>query len=592
MLLGPVLHYDLLTMARRPKHFVVRVGYALLLAAGLLISYSAVALAPRSGPMNLQQVAAWSQAFFVVFAWLQMLAVLVLTPGLVAASLARENERRTMEYLLASPLSSAEIVLGKLGGRLLYVGLELLSGLPVLALVGFLGGVSPEAMLQVTCVTLATAISLTGLSMWIGLTCRRVRDAVTRVYLLLFALLFVPWLLWGWITPLLIWNAGVPGTGSGWLNAVLVAVQFVLGLHPYSVLGAVTMSQWQPGFAGGSMTQYALTYSAVHGVVGLAAVAWGVWRLRRYGQRAGVVAADAPASRGTRRRWRLWQRPAVWDNALAWRELHADSRPGILGIVLRIVAGLALLGLMAPIVLQAIFSTGSAAAENIVFGMLATMVLVGTLGLVLVVGRAAASITAEKERETWVTLLSTPLSGRQIIGAKLLGAAYSARWWLGFLIVCCGVQLAVAPWTAIGSCFLMLAVGIHLLYAATLGLTCSLRSNSSLRAIGLAVGIAVAVGGGYLLCCFPVAMLGVGDESAFLLLAPCVPFHLATTFPIHALLDPSPGEFHGELEFWAISVLVGLLGYATAAAAMYTTSVRDFDDVVGRTGPRRPTPPR
>ena len=58
-------------------------------------------------------------------ATVQGIAVLLLTPTLVAGVIADERQRKTLHYLLASRLSSGEIILGKLAARLLHVGVFL-----------------------------------------------------------------------------------------------------------------------------------------------------------------------------------------------------------------------------------------------------------------------------------------------------------------------------------------------------------------------------------------------------------------------------------------------------------------------------------
>ena len=40
---------------------------------------------------------------------------------------------------------------------------------------------------------------------------------------------------------------------------------------------------------------------------------------------------------------------------------------------------------------------------------------------------SATSVSREREDDTWISLVSTPLSGREILRAKLLGAAWSCR---------------------------------------------------------------------------------------------------------------------------------------------------------------------
>ena len=77
----------------------------------------------------------------------QEILVLALTPALVAGVIADEKQRKTLHYLLASQLTSSEIVLGKLLVRMLYVGVLLGVSLPVLSLLVLLGGIDPRLVL-------------------------------------------------------------------------------------------------------------------------------------------------------------------------------------------------------------------------------------------------------------------------------------------------------------------------------------------------------------------------------------------------------------------------------------------------------------
>ena len=148
MLPGPIFNVELLTSARRARYFVIRAMYAavLLIALGLVYQSYESLLFWRGGD-DIHAVAELSAAFFGVFAVLQLLAVMVLGPAMVAGTIATERERRTIEYLFASSLSNAEIVLGKLAARLVHVVYLVLAGVPILALMMLLGGIAPEALL-------------------------------------------------------------------------------------------------------------------------------------------------------------------------------------------------------------------------------------------------------------------------------------------------------------------------------------------------------------------------------------------------------------------------------------------------------------
>ena len=107
----------------------------------------------------------------------QEILVLVLTPALVAGVIADEKQRKTLHYLMASRLTSAEIVLGKLLVRMLYVTVLLGVSLPVLSLLVLLGGVDPLLVLLSCGATLSTGWFLASLSIWVSTIARRVREA-------------------------------------------------------------------------------------------------------------------------------------------------------------------------------------------------------------------------------------------------------------------------------------------------------------------------------------------------------------------------------------------------------------------------------
>jgi len=112
MLLGPVFSADLVTLARRSRYIWLRVVYVGILAFVLWTNYWTYLTMSRIGATD--TMANLAASFFSGFAWVQLIAVLVFTPALVAGTIAMERERRTLEYLLATDLTNLEIVGGKL----------------------------------------------------------------------------------------------------------------------------------------------------------------------------------------------------------------------------------------------------------------------------------------------------------------------------------------------------------------------------------------------------------------------------------------------------------------------------------------------
>ena len=121
--------------------------------------------------------------------------MLALTPALVAGVIADEKQRKTLHYLMASPLTGSEIVLGKLLVRMLYVAVLLGVSVPVLSLLVLLGGIDPRLVLLACGATFSTAWFLAALSIWVSTIARRLREAFFIAYGLEGLWLFSPLIL-------------------------------------------------------------------------------------------------------------------------------------------------------------------------------------------------------------------------------------------------------------------------------------------------------------------------------------------------------------------------------------------------------------
>ena len=99
-----------------------------------------------------------------ILAHLQLVLAALAAAAVSAVSVTSEKDRRTLELLLVSSLTDAEIVLGKLAASLLQVLLLLLSAIPVFALVSLFGGVTNVQLARLFAVTAAAAIASASLA--------------------------------------------------------------------------------------------------------------------------------------------------------------------------------------------------------------------------------------------------------------------------------------------------------------------------------------------------------------------------------------------------------------------------------------------
>lgn len=161
---GPVLYYEIVRVGRRGRVFLLRSVYALFIFLLLVWIWISWGREYASRTDQTRDLARLAETFFFTFAIIQFFCVLLLTPGYVAGCIADDKERRTLEFLLATDLANREIVFGKLVARIGNLLLFLLTGLPVLSLIQFFGGIDPTLLLLTFAGTGLTMLGLVGVS--------------------------------------------------------------------------------------------------------------------------------------------------------------------------------------------------------------------------------------------------------------------------------------------------------------------------------------------------------------------------------------------------------------------------------------------
>lgn len=429
---GPVFDAELLTQARRRRMYVTRLVYGLLLFWILLESYIIFIPSAWTGrAASATQVQIFAGSTFLNIEILQAIAVLAMTPVLVAGTIAGERQRKTLHYLIASRLTSAEIVVGKLLARLLALGVVLAVGLPVLSLLTLLGGVDPRLVALGLAADVSMAVFLGGLAILVSSYVARAADAIVRTYALGLAWLFLPPIItfvlssfwwYEWIRPAYIWIDAS--------NPILLLYDFGRGPDVW-----VERLAWMIGIQLAAGTAFILV---------------AVWRLRPSFRRGEGRRAVTSVLGRHGWRWRVFARPAMADDPVRWKEFHT-SRTGGAAKLAAVVLGLAIAGLvgyaawyLAVPAFRELREYGYGAEDNTYGARGSFGTFVAVLGaffvttlLLGIATSAAGRVTGEREEDTWTSLVATPLDGREILLPKLLGAIRSVRW---------GVLMPLALW--------------------------------------------------------------------------------------------------------------------------------------------------
>ncbi|MBV8488620.1 MAG: ABC transporter permease [Planctomycetaceae bacterium] len=198
MLPGPVFFYELRTVARRRRSYALRTALGLFLLYLLVAPWSSWRFyrTPQNehGEYSIAELAALGSHLFTTVAWLQGFVIVLLTPAFVAGSIAEDRQRKVLTYLLASPLSGAEILLGKLAARLINLFMLITLALPVLSIAMFLGGVEPEQVWLYCGASFSGLYFLACVSIFISTFSAPPRHAIVRAYLFVLFWLLLPFL--------------------------------------------------------------------------------------------------------------------------------------------------------------------------------------------------------------------------------------------------------------------------------------------------------------------------------------------------------------------------------------------------------------
>jgi ABC-type transport system involved in multi-copper enzyme maturation permease subunit len=410
--------------------------------------------------------------FMVTGTWL-------LTPALLAGAFSGQRPQASLLLLLTCQVSARDIVLGRLLGRLAICGVFMLAALPAVTLLAGLCDLRFADIGLMMLLPLAVGFGAGGICCAASVVSRRGRDALLAVYLMDALILLAPVFTRLLLSPLTFTKPS--------LIYLIGFEQWVGALNPYYAIdplvtgagrldGLVTIGLWL--------------------VIGLLGVALTAWRLRPSVTRS--MNEGAKRGRGRRRR----RVPAVTLRPMLWKELHIEQ----MRTVNRIARGLCIL-LVVLYLFGHIAFGGALIVERIAraipawqltpvayadFAKIANYMMAWLLELAVGL-RAASTIASERERNTWDSILTSPLEGREIVNAKLAGSLYGLRFLCLALVIGWVMPIAAGVVGSFSSLTEMTVAGaivgtpVVCVFMACLGLWMSLTNTTATRAMSLTV---------------------------------------------------------------------------------------------------------
>ena len=123
-----------------------------------------------------------SYALFVLLSIVQMALVMFITPGVTAGAISSEREKQTLNILLTTTQSSAQLIIGKLLSSIAFIVLMLIAGLPIYSLVFLFGGVSPSQMLTTFAFYFVTLVTIGSIGIFFSTITKKTIVAMIATY--------------------------------------------------------------------------------------------------------------------------------------------------------------------------------------------------------------------------------------------------------------------------------------------------------------------------------------------------------------------------------------------------------------------------
>jgi len=490
-LIGPIFDKELRVSSRRRRNYLLRFAYVVVLGVFVVSTwYSFVGINSSSGSVYaMSRLSAAGRLAISAIVWFQFVTAQLLAVIMLGSSMSDEIRAGTLSVLMTTPVSSFQIVAGKLLSKLLQVMLLLAVSLPLLAIVRVFGGVPWDYVASSVCITLTATLLAGALSLLFSMVYRHAHTVIlvtVVVYMVFF------------------------GALSGLLNMLAVngifildgkATQSLLALtNPFVAFGASNAAFLQSGVPGFfSWPLHCLIMLAVTGVL----VAVAVWRVRRVASAntfssatqlrlAGILEgmlARVFSRAGSRSPGKSSTR--VTGPPIIWREMHK-------GFVGRSKGEAAIFVLLIAVFLVAAVLLMLSSGRNSFPGYL--MFAFYFVALVRMAVFSAGSITTEKEARTWPVLLATPLDDRDIIRGKAIAAfRRNIPLLLMYCTLFCIFYLKMVGTKAIPVIALnLLPAASSVLFVIGSGLYFGTRFRATTGAVAATIGLHVAVT--YLFC--------------------------------------------------------------------------------------------
>ncbi|HLF94710.1 MAG TPA: ABC transporter permease subunit, partial [Planctomycetota bacterium] len=563
---------ELSGVSRRWQTYLGRIVYVGLIGAILFMTWNSMDVRNLA---NSSEFAHLGRRLFWYFLGIQILFVPLTALTAASDMIAKEVRAGTLGILALTPLTPWRIAFGKWKAAMTYAASLVLGGLPIIAVCVYLGGVGAWDVLWSTALTVAASSLGAALGLFYSTVFRAGYLAI------------IVGIVTGGAYTLLPAFLGASGSDpKGCFEALMWT-------HPaYAAVSAIVFME--------SAAREGSEYAWIGATLGSFFLSWLL--LRGAAARIPRLVEAVPKASALTRTFdamdkfyeeinpealkdvRIFSgRGEVWErNAILWKELRTRAS-GKLRNATRIGLGLLLLVLL----------PASCAFSGRSEWQVPMLWLSGIVFLFMAMANGVSIFVKEKEARQWEILLSTPLTARQIVLAKLTAGLAALAPLAVILLVLFTLVSAVSDIGPIGWMVTVGSIGMPVLFSYVLGAAMSLRAGSMRAAFsatfGIMLGILVILP---LLLAFYDTLPGVrwdGDEFPFILVTLTNPARFLEPFGRFSSYRSLDSRYPGLLPYF---IAYGTI-YGMAIVSLMASMILRFDRIVGRAPGRESarTPP-
>ncbi len=407
---GPLLSKELRVAGRRRRNYTLRFAYVIVLTIIIALVWVPATRFHGMGAFVQAQMEAAAKRITREVIWFQFIVAQIVALLGVSAAISDEVYSRTLAVLMTTPMSSAQLVMGKLTSRMFQILLLIATGIPLLAMVRVVGGVPWNSLFLSFIITVVTVVFVASAGLYFSTLCRRAYiTVIVGILGVGFLLGFIPFVAFSILKD------------SRPEEQVFLILSY---MNPYVLLLRCMDYMMSPG-AAKVVPVWSIISCCAFMMVGSAFFLRASTRLvrqvalrRAMGQMTFLdylhpkrwIKRLSRRSRATREGIRRVVGPAM-----VWKEMTCTlSRRQKVATQLVLGTEILLIGaayLIPPI--TAVIGYGEA--------HMAFIWLFLGLGTLFTITVSATLISAERESRTWSLLLATPLRNRDIILGKCAG---------------------------------------------------------------------------------------------------------------------------------------------------------------------------